>query len=134
MLSLYYTFFENLTLNRAYIAVALEGYQNQLKALSVFSELKKSFTEFVDSLELDTINLPIDGVENIQKKAIHEAAWIQLLITLKFWLDDNSEDFQKTDIFIEKSLNTSFDLLDTKSLSNLIDLGKFLYKEKFQSS
>lgn len=134
LLSLYYTFFENLSLNRAYIAIALEGYQNQLKALSIFSELKKSFTAFVDSLGLDTISLNMDSVENIQKKAINESAWIQFLITLKFWLDDTSEDFQKTDIFIEKSINTSFDLLDTKSLSNIIDLGKFLYKEKFQSS
>jgi hypothetical protein len=134
LLSLYYTFFENLALNRAYISIALEGYQNQLKALSILSELKKCFIAFVDSLALDTLNLNIDSVENIQKTAINESAWIQFLITLKFWLDDTSEDFQKTDIFIEKSLNTSFDLLDTKSLSNIIDLGKFLYQEKFHSN
>jgi len=49
---------------------------------------------------------------------------------MKFWLDDTSEAFEKTDIFIEKSLNTSFELLNTKSLNNIIDLAKFLYKEK----
>jgi len=54
----------------------------------------------------------------------------EILFTMKFWLDDTSEAFEKTDIFIEKSLNTGFELIDTKSLHNIIDLAKFLYKEK----
>ena len=49
---------------------------------------------------------------------------------MKFWLDDTSEGFEKTDIFIEKSINTSMELLETKSLHNIIDLAKFLYQEK----
>jgi hypothetical protein len=32
-------------------------------------------------------------------------SWIQLLLTLKFWLDDVSPKFEKTDIYIEKSVN-----------------------------
>ena len=31
---------------------------------------------------------------------------------------------------MEKSINTSFELLETKSLHNIIDLAKFLYQEK----
>ena len=38
--------------------------------------------------------------------------------------------FEKTDILIEKSVNTVVDLLDTKPLESLLDLGKFLWKEK----
>ena len=49
---------------------------------------------------------------------------------LKFWLEDTSESFEKTDVFIEKSINTSFDLLDTKALKSMLDLGKFIFKEK----
>jgi hypothetical protein len=52
------------------------------------------------------------------------------LITIKFWLDDTSAAFEKTDIFIEKAVNTSFDLVNIKPLESLIDLGKFLFKEK----
>ena len=130
LLSLYYTFFENLTLNRDYIKLNLKGFENQLKALSVFSLLRNSFIAFIDELNLQTINLNVDSIENIQKKTIKESAWIQLLFTIKFWLDDTSEAFEKTDIFIEKSINTSMELLDTKSLHNIIDFAKFLYKEK----
>ena len=130
LLSLYYTFFENLTLNRDYIKLNLKGFENQLKALSVFSLLRNSFIAFIDELNLQTINLNVDSIENIQKKTIKESAWIQLLFTIKFWLDDTSEASEKTDIFIEKSINTSMELLDTKSLHNIIDFAKFLYKEK----
>jgi hypothetical protein len=128
LLSLYYTFFENLSLNREYIEITLKGFENQLKALSVFSKFKRSFIAFIDELGLETFNLNVESIETIQKKTIKESAWIQLLFTMKFWLDDRSEAFEKTDIFIEKSLNTSFELLDTKSLHNIIDLAKFLYK------
>ena len=130
LLSLYYTFFENLGLNQAFIKLNLNGFENQLKALSIFSMFKTSFTAFIDELNLETISLNVDSIESIQKKAIKESAWIQLLFTMKFWLDDTSEAFEKTDIFIEKSISTSIELLDTKSLHNIIDLAKFLYKEK----
>jgi hypothetical protein len=134
LISLYYTFFENLSLNREFVVIALEEHKNLLTTLSVFSKLKESFTMFIDSLNLETLSLNIDLLEGVQKTTIRESAWIQMLLTIKFWLDDSSPDSEKTDVFIEKSLNTSLDLLDTKTLNNLIDLGKFLYKEKFQSS
>ena len=130
LLSLYYTFFENLSLNQEFIKINLKGFENQLKALSVFSRFKRSFLTFIDELNIETFNLNVDTIESIQKKTIKESSWIQLLFTMKFWLDDTSEAFEKTDIFIEKSLNTSFELLNTKSLHNIIDLAKFLYKEK----
>jgi hypothetical protein len=132
LLSLFFTFFENLSLNRAYIEITLKGLENQLKALSVFSKLRHSFITFIDELDLETFNLNIDSIENIQKKTIKESAWIQFLFTMKFWLDDTSQAYEKTDVFIEKSINTSFELLETKSLHNIIDLAKFLYQEKMK--
>lgn len=134
ILSLYYTFFENLNLNRTYVEVVLKGYKNQLKSYKSLSSLKKSFLTFVDSLALSESILPIDGLEKLQTNFINQSAWIQLLITIKFWLEDTSESFEKTDIFIEKSINTSFELIENKFLKNAFDLGKFVYKEKFQKN
>jgi len=132
LLSFYYTFFENLALNQEFIKQNLKGIENQFKALSTFSLLKKSFTTFIDELNLETISLNVDSIETIQKKAIKESAWVQFLFIMKFWLDDTSDAFEKTDILIEKSINTGVELIDTKSLYNIIDLAKFLYKEKVQ--
>ena len=132
LLSFYYTFFENLALNEEFVKLNLKGLENQFKALSTFSLLKKSFTGFIDELNLETLSLNVDSVETIQKKAIKESAWVQFLFIMKFWLDDTSEASEKTDILIEKSINTGIELLDTKSIYNIIDLAKFLYKEKVQ--
>ena len=132
LISLYFTFFENLNLNRAYVLIALKGCKNQLKSFGVLSGLKKNFIAFIDHLDLSESILPIDGLEKIQKKIIHQSSWMQLYLTMQFWLEDTSEGFEKTDILIEKSINTSFELIENKFLKNAFDLGKFVYKEKFQ--
>lgn len=133
LLSIYYTFFENLLLNRKFCTVIIKSYGLSWGVITLFSELKESFGDFIDFLELETLSLNIDQLETIQKKSIKEAAWVQFLLVLKFWMADESINKEKTDIFIEKSINTSVDLLNTQSLFNIIDLGKFLYAEKFKS-
>lgn len=129
LLSFYFTFFENLTANRSYILIALNN-NNHLKKLKTLSELKKSFTRYVNGLEIETVDFKQKNITKFQQKSIQESAWAQLLITMQFWLNDSSIAFEKTDIFIEKSVNTSFDIMATTPLKSMIDLGKFLYKEK----
>ena len=130
LLSFYFTFFENLSANRSFIILLLGNKKEQLKNLSILKEFKKNFTNYIDTLEIETIDFKQKNITQIQRKSIKESAWVQFIITLKFWLNDSSASFEKTDIFIEKSINTSFDLIDTTPLKSIIDLGKFLYKEK----
>ena len=132
LLSLYYTLFENLTLNREFVLLTIKSYGLNLNALPLFSELKLSFIGFIDSLQIETLGLN-DTLESIQKKSLQEGLWVQFLLTLKFWMTDESPECEKTDIFIEKSINTGMELLNTKSLNNVVDLGKFLYVEKIKS-
>lgn len=130
LLTFYYTFFENLTANRSYVVYALEKQKDHLKSLTSLSKLKKSFTDYIEGLGIETLDFRNEQVEKIQNRGIKESAWLQLLITIKFWLDDSSASFEKTDIFIEKSVNTSFDIIDTAPIKSIIDFGKFLFKEK----
>jgi hypothetical protein len=134
LISLYFTFFENLTLNREFVLFSLKGCKNQYHSFSTLSSLKKSFIHFVDDLKLSKSIIPVEGLENIQQKFINQSLWFQLFFTIKFWMDDTSESFEKTDIFIEKSINTSFELLENNFLKNAFDLGKFVYKETFQKN
>lgn len=130
LLSFYFTFFENLTANRSYVLFALNQHKNKLKGLAILSELKHSFTTYIKSLDIETLDLKEERLDNLQHRALQESAWVQLLVTLKFWMDDGSPSFEKTDLFIEKSVNTSFDVLNITPLKSVIDLGKFLFKEK----
>lgn len=132
LLSFYFTFFEILTVNRSYVKHILFKYKNDLKGLKVLSGLKQHYTDFINSLGIQLLDLKQDKLEKIQENALRESAWLQLLLTIKFWLEDSSPSFEKTDIFIEKSVNTTFDVLNITPLKSVLDLGKFLFKEKFQ--
>jgi hypothetical protein len=130
LLSFYYTFFEILTANRSYVVNALSNKTDKLKTLRTLIKLKQCFTAYIETLEISRLEIKQETLEKVQDKTLKESAWIQLIITMKFWIEDTSPSFEKTDIFIEKAVNTSFDLIDIKPLKSIIDLGKFLYKEK----
>lgn len=130
LLTLHFTLFEIFTLNRGYILYALKENGQGLKNAPQLRQFRSRFLDYVKSIK---------GSENVQWKQqvkrysdpiLAEGAWIQFLFILKFWLEDQSNGFEKTDILIEKSVNTALDFLDTKPLENLLDLGKFLWNER----
>ena len=133
MLSFYFTFFEILTANRSYVLQSLKLDRNPLKNLVQLTSLRDSFKEYVSEILTDDYRLEQEKLQKFQEKAIQESAWLQLMMTIKFWMDDSSAAFEKTDIFIEKSVNASFELMNVKPLNHLIDFGKFLFKEKIYS-
>lgn len=134
LLSFYYTFFEILTASRSYVVLVLRNKKQALDNLKTLHKLREGFTGYVDSLDIKTLDIDQEQIKKFQRKAISESAWAQLLFTLKFWLDDNSPSFEKTDILIEKSVNSSFDVLEATPLQSLVDLGKFIFKEKMAMS
>lgn len=134
LLSFYYTFFEILTANRSYVSLVLHNRKHALDNLKTLHKLREDFKKYVDGLDIKTMELNQERIEKFQRKAISESAWGQLLFILKFWLDDNSPSFEKTDILIEKSVNSSFDVLEATPLQSLVDLGKFIFKEKMAMS
>lgn len=134
VLSFYFTFFEMLSANRSYVVMSLKEHQNQLKNLMQLSSLRVEFKNFIAAILTDEVRTQHEKFQNIQEKAIQESAWIQFLLTMKFWLDDESPAFEKTDIYIEKSVKASFELMNIAPLDSLIDFGKFLFKEKIQKN
>jgi hypothetical protein len=132
LLSFYFTFFELLTANRSYVVYALRGNESVLKltSLKLLKDLKQDFKTFANNIGIEKIDLQQEQLVKIQEKTTQESSWIQMVLTLKFWIDDTSASFEKTDIFIEKSVNSRFDLLDIKPLKSLLDFGKFILKEK----
>ncbi len=129
LLTLYFTFFEVLTLNRSYVLYALKDNKEGLRNLMQLKQIRQTFKEFVKN-NIATEELKSKTLSRVTKPVYSEGAWIQFLFILKFWLEDNSKGFEKTDIIIEKSVNTVVDLLNSQPLENIIDLGKFLWSER----
>ncbi len=129
LLSFNFTFFELLTANRSYVLLTLKESGNQIKNLMQLSSLRISYKEFVSEIITEDIKTKQEQFQNFQEKAIQESCWFQLLLTIKFWIDDTSPALEKTDIYIEKSINTAFELMNVVPLDSLIDFGKFIFKE-----
>ncbi len=133
LLTFYYTFFEVLTANRSLVRILLVDHKSKMEAAKVLSKVRTHFKVMVSELEIETMEMPHEMLEKLKDKGIEEAAWGQLLLTMKFWLDDTSANFEKTDIYIEKAVQAGFDIIKTPPLQSVIDLGKFLFKEKMQN-
>ncbi len=129
LLTLYFSLFELLTLNRSYILFSLKENKDGLKNLKTLKLFRTHFKSFIASI-IESNDDGNDKLKRVSKPIFQEGAWVQFLFLLKFWMDDTSKGFEKTDVLIEKSVNTVVDLLDTKPLESLFDLGKFLWKEK----
>jgi hypothetical protein len=131
LLSLYFTMFEVLTLNRSYVYYTLKESKDGLKALKQLKGLRAHFKSFINQIIDENEEPKNEQIQKITKPLFAEGAWIQFLFLLKFWLDDTSKGFEKTDIMIEKSVKAVLDVLDTTPLESVIDLGKFIWKERF---
>ncbi|MGB5321706.1 TetR family transcriptional regulator C-terminal domain-containing protein [Lutimonas sp.] len=132
LLTFFYTFFEILTANRSFVLSILDRDKNSPRFLKTISAIKPKYFEFIKTLEIEKLDLKNARIEKIMDRSLDESLWVQLILCFKFWMDDDSAGLEKTDIFIEKSINTGFDLLNVQPLQSVIDLGKFLFHEKSQ--
>lgn len=133
LLSFYYTFFELLTANRTYVVLTLKENKEKLDTLKSLNGLRTEFKKYIETLSIDKMSIPQELLNSFKDKAIGEVAVLQLVFTLKFWLNDTSSGFEKTDSLIEKSVKASFEIVDSLPSESIFDLGKFLFKEKFGS-
>ncbi len=134
MLTFYFTFFELLNQNRSYVLLTLKDHSAPIKSWMQLSELRIGFKNYIGGIISEEYRLKQERFQEIQEKTLKESAWFQMMLTLKFWLDDTSPSFEKTDIYIEKSVKASFELMNTAPLESLIDFGKFIFKEKIQTN
>ncbi|GEJ45908.1 MULTISPECIES: TetR/AcrR family transcriptional regulator [Chryseobacterium] len=133
LLNVYFIFFENMTMNRSLVLMILGN--NKLHSAKMSNQLKETHRQFIRTLgfnDWEMIQKAKDDVKNFHQKAREEALWLHLVSAIEFWKKDTSPSFEKTDIFIEKTIDTGFELMDNEPLRKVVDLGKFLFKEKFK--
>lgn len=135
LLNVYFIFFENMTMNRSLVLMILGN--DKLHSTKISNQLKEAHRDFIKTLDFndwEMIKKAKDDVKNFHEKAREETLWLHLVSAIEFWKKDTSPSFEKTDIFIEKTIDTGFELMDNEPLRKVVDLGKFLFKEKFRKS
>jgi len=133
LLNVYFILFENFKLNRSLVLLLLKGTLVQQQQL--LHALKSGHRQFVQTLSFDNENIFEKAPELVKQfngKSKEGILWLHFLSILEFWKKDDSPGFEKTDLYIEKTIDTGFDVVNNPVLTKMLDLGKFLWKEKFQ--
>ncbi len=130
LLTFFYTMFEVLTANRSYVLYTLNEHGPSLKSMDQLKKLRKSIKGYARTLIQDRNSEKSMKLFQQNEMIFSEGVWVQFLFLLRFWMDDNSPQFESTDVAIEKSVNTVFDLFDNTPLERVVDFGKFLWKER----
>ena len=135
-LGFYYSFFELAKSKRSFITFSSKNIKRGLSTPRVFEGLKDEFENFSYKIVQDGIESGELADRKLFADRYKDALWMQFLFVLKFWINDNSAGFEKTDEAIEKGVNVTFDLFQRSALDNLFDYAKFLLyngniKQKF---
>jgi hypothetical protein len=131
MLTFLFSFFELLNLNRSYVLFALKEKGHMLKNLEQLKDLRREIKDFAKELIEDANSEKSNKFSKHNPSLFSEGAWLQFIFLLNFWKEDTSAGFEKTDMAIEKSINTIFDVFENTPLDSIMDFGKFLFKENF---
>ncbi len=129
LLAFFYTLIEVLKKNRSYVVFCLKNLQKLRFFLTVGSDFREQLGDYARQL----IQEGIEGGEVISRLYIsqhyHRALWWQLATVLYFWIKDESQDFERTDAFIEKSVHFKFDILGHTPIDSAWDMARFLFQE-----
>lgn len=130
-LSFLFTWVEVLKKNRSYLlSLYLSKPQASFGMSKEIGDFKGKFKDFANEIILE--GKETDEIANrpIISDRYDEALWFQTVFVLKYWLEDRSPSFEKTDAAIEKSVNLAFDLMGKSALDSFLDFAKFLYQTK----
>tara|TARA_B100001245_G_C22863695_1_gene415357 strand:+ start:624 stop:1283 length:660 start_codon:yes stop_codon:yes gene_type:complete len=129
LLAFYYTWLEALKSNRSFVLKRFEETPKTDATPYFLEQLKEVFEEYIHELILegkDTTEIQERPFTNQYTKAF----WLHFLFITRFWANDDSNEFEKTDAAIEKSVNLAFDLVGKGPLDSIIDFAKFMFQQR----
>ncbi|WP_412468173.1 TetR/AcrR family transcriptional regulator [Pedobacter sp. KLB.chiD] len=126
MLSFFYSYLENLKNERSFVIYSLKRHRGKFSTPEVLAGVKPIFENFAQEVIEEGLDSGELAERRFLSKRYKDALWIQFAFILNFWIDDDSEGFEKSDEAIEKGINVTFDLFQHSPIDNLLEYGKFL--------
>lgn len=127
LLAFYYTLIEELKKERSFISYYFDHARWSKTATN--TGLKNSIKSYLK----DLVDQGIESSEIPNRFNIHkiyaDAGYLQAISVIHFWTHDTSDQLEKTDGFIERSVNFSMDLIGRNGLDSGFELGKFIFQQ-----
>ncbi len=131
LLAFYYTWIEVLRKDRSYVVYSYKRLRQPVARYSGPMEpFKHAFYNFATELVLEGRESKEVIIRPLVSDRYVDGLWLQCLIILDFWINDLSRGFENTDTAIEKSVNTTFDLIGKSVVDSVLDLAKFMYQNR----
>jgi Tetracyclin repressor-like, C-terminal domain len=133
ILTFYFALAETLKANRSYVLVKAAHFKKTDLSPNFLKDFKHSFEKFTESVLTEAINKGEVAKRPYLDKRYPQLFWIHMSLFLVYWKDDTSTGFEKSDVFIEKSVNLAFDLISKGAIDSAIDFTKFLFQTTFKN-
>lgn len=131
LLAFYYTLIETLKQQRSYTMMCWKEIDmKRMKTPTFLTEFKTAYKEYMQDLIQEGKESGEVEPRRYLDNRYADFFWVQIALVMDFWVKDASKGFEKTDAFIEKSVNTSFDLIGASALDSVLDLAKFVYQNR----
>lgn len=129
LLAFYYTYVEELNESRSFYRSMMHFDMDNMKIMpKQLKSIRQAYLDYANTILIEaTINGEIKARPFISKKYA-DLLFLQFLFVLKYWKNDDSKGFEKTDAAIEKAVNLSFDVLSSNIIDSMFDFAKFLIK------
>ncbi|GAB2771410.1 hypothetical protein GCM10027275_12720 [Rhabdobacter roseus] len=136
LLAFYYTWVEILKKDRSFVVYSYKRLPSTSQRLPMtrpvghLAAFKTAFYNFATELMLEGRESKEVVIRPVLSDRYVDGLWAQCLYLLDFWVKDTSRGFESTDTAIEKTVNTSFDLLGPSVVDSVLDLAKFMYQNR----
>lgn len=130
LLAFFFTWIEELKKNRSYLLALYDKKEAVKFPPPEVRAFKEKFTEFVRVVLAEGEEAGEVAKRPLITNRYHEGVWFQVWFIFKFWINDTSASFEKTDAAIEKSVHLAFDLIGKNALDSIIDFARFFYQNK----
>ena len=130
LLAFYFTFFEVVSDDRAFVELFSEQMGVWNYNPRCLMGMKPLFLAFLTELVEEG-----KEVEEVAERYVMGGDypgwhWPQFLYLVNFWLGDKSEGYARTDQAVEKAVNFGFDVMGRNVLDSAFDLARFLFGGK----
>ncbi len=129
LLAFYFTWLEVLKENRSFVLKRFEEVPKQEMNPYFLDQLKKRFEDYINELVIEGKDTS-EIAERPFTSQYGKAFWLHFMFITRFWANDDSTDFEKTDAAIEKSVNLGLDLVGKGPLDSMIDFAKFMFQQR----
>jgi hypothetical protein len=126
-LAFLYAFIEQSLNHRSMLLLRLKGV-SPFTRLPALRKMEVRFKEFADTVVSHGFSTGEIADRGLLRSFYPNALYMHFRGVIQFNLQDDSEGYERTDLYIEKTVKLVFELIRSQPIDSAFDLGKFLFR------